>query len=1018
MRRGQFPCGSSDFILASMTVASSSRFIGRGVELARLLAALERAEQGQPAMVLVAGDAGVGKTRLLVELAERARGRGAQVLVGGCLEVGDVGLPYVPIVAALRGFAAEADNDELVATAAKGLPGLGRLLPELADQPTAPASLGEGLEQLQLFDAVGSLLLRLSKDALVLLALEDLHWADRSTRELVAFLHQTVRIGRVLMVASYRSDELHRRHPLWPWLAELGRRPGVERLALGPLSRAELADHLAAVHAQRLSAAALERIFARSEGNPFYAEELLAAGADHAQVTLPPALAEVLLSRVQVLSDAAQQVLRAAAVAGRQVSHGLLGHTAGLREPELERGLREAVTAHLLVADAASESYAFRHALVQEALYGDLLPSERVRLHATYARLLAEAAETGGYNGLHLGIGVQAAELAYHCLASHNLAGGLAASVRAAAEAEAVLAPSEALRHLEQALALWDQVPKAAAVAGVDRVDLVLRAAEAANAAGASERAVALARQVIAEVDPSLDPLRAARARERLAHHLRAGHEEEELRLCREAVALVPEDPPTPLRARVTAALAQVLVNIGHRDEARRWCENALRVARAVASTGDEADVLITLALVEELDDRDKARSLLVEAQRRAAGSGHFDIELRALHNLGWLERDVGNLPAAWMAYDQGAERAQQVGLAWSPFGLALRGGRCFFRYEGGDWDTSETLASAVDEQVATLAPELSGDALPVEVGRGQPTVERRLATLKSLYGRHRAFDIWVAKYEAEQAIWRGELERASSAIQLGLAAVGNAARWAEAEIMLCAAGLAVQAARAEQARAASDAPVVADAIAVGRSFLHGAHSVVEPHGRSWHPNVHPRNVHLRAWLAKAEAEWTRLQGSSSPAHWQTAVEAFSFGHAYEVARCRWRLAEALLGAGEREQAAAAARAAYQTAVRLGAAPLRAALEALARRARLDLGKGVPQEPGRAGLTPRELEVLQLLVAGKSNRQIAEQLFISGKTASVHVTNILAKLGVHSRLEAAARARELGLDHLADSGRH
>jgi hypothetical protein len=159
------------------------------------------------------------------------------------------------------------------------------------------------------------------------------------------------------------------------------------------------------------------------------------------------------------------------------------------------------------------------------------------------------------------------------------------------------------------------------------------------------------------------------------------------------------------------------------------------------------------------------------------------------------------------------------------------------------------------------------------------------------LYGRHRAFDIWVAKYEAEQAIWRGELERASSAIQLGLAAVGNAARWAEAEIMLCAAGLAVQAARAEQARAASDAPVVADAIAVGRSFLHGAHSVVEPHGRSWHPNVHPRNVHLRAWLAKAEAEWTRLQGSSSPAHWQTAVEAFSFGHAYEVARCRWRLA-------------------------------------------------------------------------------------------------------------------------------
>jgi DNA-binding NarL/FixJ family response regulator len=137
----------------------------------------------------------------------------------------------------------------------------------------------------------------------------------------------------------------------------------------------------------------------------------------------------------------------------------------------------------------------------------------------------------------------------------------------------------------------------------------------------------------------------------------------------------------------------------------------------------------------------------------------------------------------------------------------------------------------------------------------------------------------------------------------------------------------------------------------------------------------------------------------------------------YEVARCRWRLAEALLGSGRREEAAETAKAAYETAVRLGAAPLRGALEALARRARLDLGVAPLQEPGRRGMTPREVEVLRLLVAGKSNRQIAEELFISGKTASVHVTNILAKLGVHSRLEAAARARELGLDHPVNSGR-
>ena len=341
----RFPSGSSDLILAGMAVAGVPGLVGRAEELARLLAALERAEQGRPVMMLVAGDAGVGKTRLLAELAHQARQRGTQVMVGGCLEVGDVGLPYVPVVAALRGFVAEADNRELLAAAAKGLPRLGRLLPELAEESNAPASLGEGLEQLQLFDGVGSLLVRLSEHAPLVLVLEDLHWADASTRELVAFLHQTLRTGRLLLVVTYRSDELQRRHPLWPWLAELGRRPGVAQLELAPLRRAELAEHLAALHGQRLSAAAVERIFARSEGNPFYAEELLAVGADQAEVALPRALGEVLLARVQVLSEGAQQVLRVAGVAGRRVRHRLLVAAAGRPEPEVEMGLREAVAA-------------------------------------------------------------------------------------------------------------------------------------------------------------------------------------------------------------------------------------------------------------------------------------------------------------------------------------------------------------------------------------------------------------------------------------------------------------------------------------------------------------------------------------------------------------------------------------------------------------------------------------------------------------------------------------------------
>jgi len=272
-----------------------------------------------------------------------------------------------------------------------------------------------------------------------------------------------------------------------------------------------------------------------------------------------------------------------------------------------------------------------------------------------------------------------------------------------------------------------------------------------------------------------------------------------------------------------------------------------------------------------------------------------------------------------------------------------------------------------------------------------------------------------VAGWEAELATWHGDLQRARSAVQRGLAII-DASQFEPFQTVhdarVCWVGLAVQAERAERARAAGDAEGLSDAIAVGGALLKRARSAVE----QAHQAGLAHHVYVAGWLAKAEAEWTRLQGHSDPKAWQAAVEAFSFGHGYEVARCRWRLAEAFLGAGDREQAIAAARAAHATAVRLGAEPLRNALEALARRGRLDLGGGLPTGRALAGLTPRELEVLRLLVEGRSNRQIAEQLFISGKTASVHVTNILAKLGVHSRLEAAATARRVGLDQPAQEG--
>ncbi|HEY6706457.1 MAG TPA: AAA family ATPase [Actinomycetota bacterium] len=978
----------------------SSAFIGRAVELRRVDALLDRAEQGRPQVVLVSGDAGVGKTRLLLALADRARQRGMRVLAGGCVEVGDIGLPYLPVVDALRELAGDPEEARLLAGAAITAPGLGRLLPGIDPARPGGGRTGDGLDQLQVLDAVRAVLVGLAERSPVVLVLEDLHWADRATRDLVAFLARTLRSGRVTLAVSYRSDELHRRHPLRPLLAELVRLPGLERLELAPFTRAELAEHLEAIAGAPLPAEQVEGIHTRSEGNPFYAEQLLAAGAGGAPVELPATLAELMLARVQGLSEPAQEVLRVAAVAGRRVPHRLLAGVAGQPEADLERGLREAVGAGVLTTDVATGSYAFRHALLQEAVYGDLLPGEQVRLHGAYARLLA--AEPGG----------AAAELAHHCLASHDLAGALAASVRAAEEAEAVLAPAEALRHLSSALRLWERVPDAAAAAGIDRVELSLRAAAAASAAGEHQRAATLARDA-ARTAATADPARAARAYERLGLYLfDAGRVEEALEARAQAVELVPTEPPTRLRARVTAAIAQALVNARRRDEARRWCDEALAAARNAGSAADEADVLSTLGMVEQYDDPANARSLFAAARAQAAGTDNLEIELRALYDYAEVGKQLGDLASAGAGFDEGAELAHQSGLGWSRFGIFMRREQLAVHYLTGDWDECERLLAAVPELVTTLAAaHVVAGGLGVLVARARPDAPVRLRQLAGLAGTDPVLDRDVAVWEAELASWQGDPDRARSAIRRGLAAADAVGHFDQAleGAWVCMNGLSVEADRAERARAAGDTSTLTDALAAGRTLLERTRAAVEqaPGAGLGH------DVHVRGRHAKAEAEWTRLQGRSDPARWGAAVDAFSFGNVYAVARCQWRLAEALAGAGDREQATLAARAAHATATRLGAAPLRAALEALARRGRLDLGVGPPAQRALAGLTPRELEVLWLLVEGRSNRQIAEQLFISGKTASVHVTNLLSKLGVHSRLEAAAMARHLGLEQPA-----
>jgi DNA-binding CsgD family transcriptional regulator/tetratricopeptide (TPR) repeat protein len=987
-----------------VTSATTTGFVGRAEELQRLLGLLDRAEGGRPAVGLIAGDAGVGKTRLLDELAARAEGRGVRVLVGGCMEVGDVGLPYVPFIDAFRDLGTRPGEAEVAAPLAAALPSLGRLLPELATDHGLPPPPGDGFERVQLFDGVLSLLVRLSELSPLLLVIEDLHWADRSTRDLLAFLVRTLRGGRVALVASYRSDELHRRHPLRPLLAELVRLPDLERIDLAPFGRVELAEHLQAVVGEAVPAAVVDRILARSEGNAFFAEELVAAGAIRADIALPDALADVLLGRIEALPELAQEVLKVAAVAGRRVGHGLLVAASGRPEAEVERGLRDAVAGQVLVASAATESYRFRHALLQEAVYGDLLPGERTRLHATYARLLS-AADPEGDDG-------SAAELAWHCLASHDLPGGLAALVRAADHAATVFAPSEAFRHLTQALELWSRVPDAAAVAGVDRVEVLVRAAEAANHSGEFRQAVGLAREAVESIDEDAEPLRAAMAYDRLSSYLLDAEPELELTRIREqilaaserAAELVPEEPPTPLRARVAAGLARSLMVSRDYEQARRRGEEALAVARAVGSVDDEARALVIVSILElRFGDVEAARLLLRDADLAAAVARNRPLELQARHALGALELDLGNLAAACAALDQATELAEHSGLVWSGYGIDSRVLRCIAHYEAGSWDEAERVAGMADER----RPAVSAAALYVEVGRGRAVAVERLARLAP----YRKVDPYVAYLaggnEADLARWRGDLERSSELARETLVTQEEAgAPWLLSAIWPAALALAAEADLAERVRAAGDQAAVKQHLTTGEDLLARARGALQ-RARELGRQVGPEAL---AWLARAEAEWTRVEGRADPDRWSAAADAFGYGYLYEEARCRWRLAEALLGDGRRGQAATQARAAHEIAERLGAAPLLATLESLGRRGRLELGVQRPAGHEAPGLTPRELEVLRLVAAGRSNGQIAEALFISRKTASVHVSNILAKLGVRTRTEAAAAAHRMGLE--------
>jgi len=994
---------------------SSPMFVGRADELAALDGALGRAAAGVPAFTFVAGESGVGKSRLVAELEARARTAGARVFVGHCLELGGAAIPYAPLVDALRPIArelVECGSDLADALPPASRAALAELMPEFRS-PDAIAEDESG-HQARVFEALLALIERLGRVQPVVLVLEDLHWADQSTRDFLTFLVRSARTEPLSLVVTYRSDELHRRHPLRPLLAELERTPGVDRLGLQRFSRDELVAQISAILDAPASEDLADRLFERSEGNPLYTEELLAASSDGCQ-ELPETLRDLLVARVERLPATAQEVVRTISVE-HPMRHSLLAALSGLDEPELLQGLREAV-AHQVLVTGSGESYAFRHALVGEAVYGDLLPGERSALHARLAELLDERHELMG----DAPAASVAAVLACHWNAAHDVPRALGASVAAGLASKRVLAFSEAKRHFERALELWDRVPDAEARAGCDRAEVLRHAAAAAASAGEAARSLALARAAIAEIDPEADPLRSAFLHERLGHYLRwAGETEDGFAAYAEAMALLP-DGDSGQRARLLEYRARGLALRGRFDEGVAGAAEALAMAERCGDLSVQSRALNTLGISRAaLGDVEDGIALLRSSRDLAAE--HRQIEqVMAVTNLSDILDLAGRTAEGLAEIEAGMEalRANPERTSYDTF-MELQGVNLMIK-----------LGRLRELEAGLPAPKF-GDSVgttPIFLA----DLRSRLALLTGdLATAHRQLDEfrrlclgtrdpqWMEPLhatEAQLALLEDRPADARDAIRRGIGSMAQSQDGARL-VRLVWLGLMVEATAAERARALSE-PAAETGAELLLAELERARTLP---GR-W--------ADVPAFEALALAELGRMRvalggAPPDPAAWAAAAGKFAaLEQPWHAAYAGFRGAEAHVQAGDRAAATPVLREARERADAMAAAPLLEEIDALARRARLSIAEpdsagaeaeAPPESPAdQLGLTPREHEVLLLVAAGRTNREIGAELFMSEKTASVHVSRILAKLGVGGRVEAAAVAHRLGLTEPAAS---
>ncbi|MGQ0825501.1 MAG: helix-turn-helix transcriptional regulator [Actinomycetota bacterium] len=953
--------------------------IGREVPLRALGEA--RADVGtEGTLVLVSGEAGIGKTRLLDEFAARAD----DVLVarGGCVD----GVAYAPWTDALWWLL------EKNAAAFDGLTDrtrarLGRLVAHLAtDEPVTDKEDG----QQQLFEAVVQLLAHTAEQSPLALVVDDVHWIDPASSELLRYVAGNLRRVPILLIAAYRPEDAASERELISQLGRLAR----HRIALEGLNEdaaAEMGAYLLGGGAAR--ATDLERIVRDADGNPLFVEELVAAVDD---IRVPHTLRDLMLMRFESLDEDARQLVRTAALIGPRAPRAWLTGASGLSDSRARAAARAAVDAGVLLADDDGRGYAFRHDLLREPVLDDLVPDERVELHRAIAAALTEKRAVGVD---------RIAELARHWDAGEDAEPALRWLVAAARGAEESYAFEAAAVAYERALSWWDEVAEPEQVADVDHAGLLLAAAHAAAFAGHIDRAADLGRSGLEEAF-ALDPGRGVDAAGRVYPLLWTADRAGELfEFANSALVPVLDRADPQARARFLVNTVEYQLGRDTPAETRATASRMLEAVRDIDDPALEAHAHSVMAhcyeVFGEVELVDTEYERATEIAR--AAQEHSTLAL-LLYNRAAAHLSIPRLADGVLALHEVDTLIERYGLR--RYLVPARSLRAFITCLQGALDEATTAFTSVEDvfaegydawfraQVAGLVRLFAGDH-----DAALATLEADTVGVPELTDSE--FAVEIATLRADAYAWKGDRERARRAIDEGQALLE---RFSE---IFCHGWLAMVAIRIE-----ADAAVAATA-ARQLDAIEAAQARAATILTSWHAAVeklHQLYPLAQAYALAVDAEMARLNGDDAAAAARRAAEAFNdISIPYFSTYFRWREAEAVLAGGDEPGGTDLLQRA-RAATRLhGFSGIDAAISALARTYQLRLGPGRTTVDGDVPLSSRELEVLRLIVEGRSNPEIADQLCVSRHTARAHVSNVLRKLDVSSRVEAVSEAHRRGL---------